>query len=441
MPFTNENTVRLQDPTKYEKFTKGNNKFDEDIETSKMEEDYEYKAVNLVAPDFMQESAKRGLVLHSENESGEGLMPATVADATRMANGEALSENKWRKISPWIARHISDLDAVEGSEITAGLVAMFLWGGGSSKATAQRTQAYAERIVSQLEDETGESAPMKEEEQNEAKGIDYSIELNPDKSLKMVDGKVYKNLTDSAVKEFNDEDFTIVHFITTENTDRYGDIVRSDGMDDSDYAKNPVVLFGHDHNSFPIGKSLWRKNTMQNGVKGILAKTKFAKTAEGMTAYELWRDGFLNASSIGFIPKQYNLIEKSSDGEMGGFDFKSWSLLEYSIVPVPANAQALRLAYTKSIGSPKIHKAFEMQYSVEKEKELQEMKDKLVSHETLFVELKSFNEEMKTKIENLTKEKTIEVKSNTEITANLLTDAEAKSLVKEAVRRVISKRK
>lgn len=82
-----------------------------------------------------------------------------------------------------------------------------------------------------------------------------------------------------------------------------------------------------------------------------------------------------------------------------------------------------------------------MQYSVEKEKELQEMKDKLVSHETLFVELKSFNEEMKTKIENLTKEKTIEVKSNTEITANLLTDAEAKSLVKEAVRRVISKRK
>lgn len=112
----------------------------------------EYRAVNLTAPAFMRASAKRGLALHEEGKSGDGLVPATVADARRMANGEPLSENKWRKISPWIARHIVDLDAVQGDEITAGLVAMLLWGGGSSKASARRAQAYAERIVANLDE-------------------------------------------------------------------------------------------------------------------------------------------------------------------------------------------------------------------------------------------------------------------------------------------------
>ena len=120
---------------------------------------YEERAPNLVAPSFMAESAKRGLRLHEQGLSGDGLMPATVADARRMANGEALSEAKWRKIPAWIARHIVDLDAVEGDEITAGLVAMLLWGGGSSKESARRAQAYAERIVSQLEEERAPAPP------------------------------------------------------------------------------------------------------------------------------------------------------------------------------------------------------------------------------------------------------------------------------------------
>jgi hypothetical protein len=125
---------------------------DEPMDSSEMEDDDEYRAVNLVAPAFMRVSAKRGLALHEQGESGDGLVPATVADARRMANGEALSENKWRKISPWIARHIVDLDAVQGDEITAGLVAMLLWGGGSSKASARRAQAYADRVVAKLDE-------------------------------------------------------------------------------------------------------------------------------------------------------------------------------------------------------------------------------------------------------------------------------------------------
>ena len=117
------------------------------------EEEIEFEAraeIDLSAPSFMRSSARRGLQLHEEGYSGDGLMPATVADARKMAAGQ-ISEAKWRKIAPWIARHIVDLDAVEEGEITAGLVAMLLWGGGSSKRSALRAQRYAERIVEQLD--------------------------------------------------------------------------------------------------------------------------------------------------------------------------------------------------------------------------------------------------------------------------------------------------
>jgi hypothetical protein len=185
---------------------------DEPMDSSEMEDDEEYRAVNLVAPAFMRASAKRGLALHEQGESGDGLVPATVADARRMANGEALSENKWRKISPWIARHIVDLDAVQGDEITAGLVAMLLWGGGSSKASARRTQAYAERIVNQLENETRAPAPKKDQikgsEKNpegSAQGKTGGIVLN-EATNKALENKVKEH--NEKMKERNRPDWT-----------------------------------------------------------------------------------------------------------------------------------------------------------------------------------------------------------------------------------------
>ena len=63
----------------------------------------EIREINRVAPGFMAASARRGLRLHAEGYSGDGLMPATVADARRMAEGVALSADKWRRIPGWIA--------------------------------------------------------------------------------------------------------------------------------------------------------------------------------------------------------------------------------------------------------------------------------------------------------------------------------------------------
>jgi hypothetical protein len=121
-------------------------------EPEEMPEESELRAVDLSAPAFMRASAKRGLALHEQGLSGDGLVPQTVEDARDMAAGQ-VTEAKWRKIGAWIARHIDDLDTVQGDEITAGLVAMLLWGGGSSKASARRAQEYANRVVARLDSE------------------------------------------------------------------------------------------------------------------------------------------------------------------------------------------------------------------------------------------------------------------------------------------------
>lgn len=114
----------------------------------------EIRAVDLSAPEFMRENARRGLKYHEEGLSGDGLVPQTVADARAMARGE-VSEGKWRKIAPWIARHMVDLEAegVADGEITAGVVAHLLWGSGATKEAATRTMEYAERIIAQLDAE------------------------------------------------------------------------------------------------------------------------------------------------------------------------------------------------------------------------------------------------------------------------------------------------
>jgi len=123
----------------------------------------EERDVDLSAPEFMRENARRGIEYHEEGLSGDGIRPQTVEDARSMAAGR-ISEAKWRKIAPWIARHMVDLEAegVADGEITAGVVAHYLWGSGDTKTEAQRTLDYAERIVDRL-DEQRAPAPKKDQ--------------------------------------------------------------------------------------------------------------------------------------------------------------------------------------------------------------------------------------------------------------------------------------
>jgi len=147
-----------------------------------------------------------------------------------------------------------------------------------------------------------------------------------------------KHFISESEKSFNDDELTISHYISTITPDRYGDIVNPSGMDATNYAKNPVVLFGHRSNSLVIGKNL----ELQVRHNGVSAVTKFADTDQGREIYKLNRDGFLNAWSIGFIPKRE--VEKKD--EISGKVYnhiEEWELLEYSSVPIPANPDCLNL--------------------------------------------------------------------------------------------------
>lgn len=143
-------------------------------EEDEVEIEIELKAqINMTAPVFMRAAARRGIKLYEEGHGGDGLVRQTITDARKMMNGEVLSEQKWRKIGPWIARHMVDLDAPKNSNSNdpgypgAGLVAHLLWGSGPSKAAAKRAMDYANRLVERMNEsragDAGTPAPKKDQ--------------------------------------------------------------------------------------------------------------------------------------------------------------------------------------------------------------------------------------------------------------------------------------
>lgn len=156
------------------------------------------------------------------------------------------------------------------------------------------------------------------------------------------DGKVERDAS-------GDGSARIMRFVASdESVDRYGDIIRADGWDLSHFKNNPVLLFGHDSRSVPIGR------VPEIAVEGsrLIATTEFRPEGESADAddvYNALKGGFLNAVSVGFLPtKKPNYIWADDDPEHEkwptGYEFVGQELLELSVVPVPANPQALALA-------------------------------------------------------------------------------------------------
>jgi HK97 family phage prohead protease len=136
--------------------------------------------------------------------------------------------------------------------------------------------------------------------------------------------------------------------ITTEATDRGGDIVRASGAKLDNYLKNAVVMWVHDYSQPPIGKTLSIEIIPGTGLKAQWQFSEWGINPQADITRRLWSAGFLNATSIGFIPiKSTNLDGTNSWGPQ---EYVEWELLEFSIVPIPANQDALRLAIKQLSG-------------------------------------------------------------------------------------------
>ena len=149
---------------------------------------------------------------------------------------------------------------------------------------------------------------------------------------------------------------TVVARISTTSIDRDGEVLLPSGIDLKDFRKNPVVLLNHDQGGLPVGRAL----SVKRQSDGIIAEVQFAERPAGHpssvewipdTVFNLFQQGILKAFSVGFIPLE---MREPSDKDLNKFGgdvrnvISKWSLLEFSVVNVPANQDALVMQVAKN---------------------------------------------------------------------------------------------
>lgn len=162
---------------------------------------------------------------------------------------------------------------------------------------------------------------------------------------------------ETCVKEVNRDRREVTIAYSAESIDRDGDVIRQKGIDLKAYRKNPVVLFAHGRGmgQLPVARSM-KLFRSEDGLKSFSVDrfTEADVNQLGDTVFRMLSStpAFLNAASIGFLPLKVEEREVEDD-EQGRFwapaDFKKVEKLEHSIVPVPANSDALRGAKSAGI--------------------------------------------------------------------------------------------
>ena len=141
----------------------------------------------------------------------------------------------------------------------------------------------------------------------------------------------------------------VIRFIgSDESVDRDGDTISVDGWDVGAYMKNPVVLYGHDYYDLPVAKTV--SVTADKRARQLLFDISFP-TIEELSSnpstpsehalrvdaiYNMAKAGILNTVSVGFRGIDY---EATATGRA----YKRQELMEISIVPVPANPNAVAI--------------------------------------------------------------------------------------------------
>lgn len=129
--------------------------------------------------------------------------------------------------------------------------------------------------------------------------------------------------------------------ISTVGQDRDGDVLDPEGLVKEPYAANPVVLFGHRHDQLPVGATT--ALDVESG-RGIRARFRWLKGDEfADRVRNAFDQGVLRAASVGFIPREFAPLPGGR-----GLHISKWELIEWSLVCVPANPEAVRTL--KSLG-------------------------------------------------------------------------------------------
>lgn len=126
--------------------------------------------------------------------------------------------------------------------------------------------------------------------------------------------------------------------ISTEDTDRSGEIVKQSGWELVNYKNNPIVLWGHDYYSLPIGVCTETYLTEKDGVPALGARgvflsaeiNPFAQQVRKLYEFGIGKGAGVGCTtSVGFIPKEFDENARNT--------ITKAELLEFSFVPIPAN--------------------------------------------------------------------------------------------------------
>lgn len=139
---------------------------------------------------------------------------------------------------------------------------------------------------------------------------------------------------------------------STEAIDSYDEVVEQ-SWDLERYGSNPVVLFAHQSRELPIGRA-----TRVAVVNGQLEATIQFATAEmnpkADQVFRMVQAKMLNAVSVGFVPRDVRL-EKRDGRDI--YVLGDNELHEISVVPIPANPEALAKMKAKALAEAKVHAA------------------------------------------------------------------------------------
>lgn len=147
-----------------------------------------------------------------------------------------------------------------------------------------------------------------------------------------------------AVKSIDEEARKATFVISTDEIDRTGEVVEQ-SWDLENYKKNPIVLFGHDASKpgYVLGKAteiVADKDGDKNITLGTVQFAEEGTSEDADTVWKLVKQGILRTVSVGFIPHTFKKLADDDDTDV----LADNELLEFSIVPIPANPSAVALA-------------------------------------------------------------------------------------------------
>jgi phage head maturation protease len=170
-------------------------------------------------------------------------------------------------------------------------------------------------------------------------------EASSDESLP--NGRDGTNATNGA-----DVNGAVLDFVaSTATLDRYHEVIEPAGWRLESYRRNPVFQNAHNYGDilFTLGKALTTEVRTLGERQALCQRIQFATEVNPVAriAYGLYKGGFLNAVSVGFIPLKWEdgngEREAAERGASPRRRYLEQELLEVSAVAIPANPDALAL--------------------------------------------------------------------------------------------------